>query len=258
MVSFGKKLLRVTKTVARTNPIGAGTLMTVDAIQHPKKKRKDVIHKNSFLNPVQAVGKIVENVGAHKDPVKNTVIGKLASDIVDVTNPINLTTKAVQETVATGFKGTAKVAMNTVKEDAGFTLQGAKCAVGLSSLGVSKSMEMAFGLPAGSVKWILALSVSGMATYFLKQTFDTGNAFNLGMFVGGVYVIKTLLPDESECKSLVADPRRNKNLLFKDSKKGLVGVRNGIIIALVIMLGSWGASKGPAVARSIAASFRGN
>lgn len=253
MVSLGKKILRVTKTAARSTPIGAGALMAVDAIQHPKKRRKDIIHKNSFLNPVQAVGKIVENVGAAKDPVKNSVIGKLTSDVVDATNPTNLITKAVQETAATGFKGTTKVAVNTIKEDAGFTLQGVKCAVGVSSLGLSKSMEMALRLPAGSAKWILIVSVAGIATYFTKQTFNTGNFVNLGLFVGSAYTIKTMLPDEKECKSLVANPRKNKNLLFRDTKKGLVNVRNGLIIALVIMLGSWGASKAPSIARSLAA-----
>ena len=256
MVSLGKKILRMTKTAVRATPLGAGTLMTVDAIQHPKKKRKDIIHKNSFLNPVQVVGKIVEDAGAAKDPVKNTVIGKLTSDVVDVANPLAyLGPKAVQETMATGVKGTTKVAVNTVKEDAGFTLQGVKCAVGVTSLGVSKTMEMAFGLPAGSAKWILILSAAGIGTYFTKQTFNTGNFVNLGLFVGSAYTIITMLPDETECKTLVANPRKNNNLLFKDNE--LVDVRNGLIIALVIMLGSWGVSKAPSFARSLS-TYRRN
>jgi len=255
MVSLGKKILRVTKTAVRATPLGAGTLMAVDAIQHPKKERKDIIHKNSFLNPVQAAGKIIKDVGAAEDPVKNTVIGKLTSDVVDFTHPLTyLGTKAVQETMATGVKGTTKVAVDTVKEDAGFTLQGVKCAVGASSLGVSKGMEMAFGLPAGSAKWILIVSAAGIGTYFTKQTFNTGNFVNLGLFVGSSYTIMTMLPDETGCKTLVANPRKNKNLLFKDID--LVNVRNGLIIALVIMLGSWGASKAPSIARSFSAYRR--
>ena len=256
MVSLGKKILRVTKTAARTNLIGSGALMAVDAIQHPKKKRKDIVHKNSFVNPVQAVGMIMENVGAAKDPVKNSVIGKLTSDVVDVAHPFNLVTKALQETVATGPMGAAKVALNTAKEDAGFTLQGVKCGVGLTSLGVSKVTETALGLPAGSAKWILIVSAAGVATYFTKQTFDTGNFINLGLFAGGVYTIKAFLPDEKGCKSLIENPRRNKNLLLKDAKKGLVHVRNGVIIALVYMLGSRAVMKAPAVARSLIAYWR--